>query len=214
MLLVAMSVSYAEEPTPSPQPSATLTPEGPRVTRIFISGDLLNEVFGLPTERTTLASYLGSLTVYADGKKCVTASLTDSKGLGVRPDAVMIPEPYRLKEPYKSSTGEVIVVGASGQPDVCRKEGATLTLVDGQGRELWQEFEVKAGVTYELTSVGPKPPSSGETDSGTTSNTESSEPSSSDWLTRGAIGAVIGALIGLGAASVYVLRRRIAGRGT
>ena len=181
-------------------------------TRIFISDDMLNETYGLPTDRKVMATSVGALTVYADGKKCITVSMTDQSNRAVRPSVVTIPEPYGRKNPFRP-TGKIIIVGAEGQPDVCRKEGARLTLTD-RGGELWQEFAVKPGVTYELTSFGHPPPGTGEDDEpaplGSDDGPAFAAPETSgptDWLLWGVVGAGIGALAGLFLAYAYMRRK-------
>jgi len=182
-------------------------------TRIFISDDMLNETYGLPTDRHSNAASLGSMTAYADGKKCTTVSMTDQSNRAVRPSVVTIPEPYGRKNP-SLPTGKIIVVGAEGQPDVCRKEGVRLTLTDRRGGELWQRFTVKPGVTYELTSFGLPPPGTGEDDESTPLGSDDSPafaaPETSgptDWLLWGVVGAGIGALAGLFLAYAYMRRK-------
>jgi len=183
-------------------------------TRIFISDDMLNETYGLPTDRHSNAASLGSMTAYADGKKCVTVSMTDRTSRGSRPPAVTIPEDYRRRAVF-ASTGKIMVVGAKGQPDECREPGARLTLKAGTaGGQLWQEFTVQPGTTYELTSLGMPPPGTGEDDEpaplGSDDGPAFAAPETSgptDWLLWGVVGAGIGALAGLFLAYAYMRRK-------
>jgi len=178
---------------PSATPSATV--QAAAFATITIPDSILQTPVGyrgVPGVNT-FAQHFKQLTVFADGEKCTLISLTDSSS--------------------RTNNGKLISIGLPNQPAACKRNGAKLTFLDGNGIELASEFTLQAGAALQLTNFGPKPISSGadtsvrppQTGSGGSPLRASKKDNPG---VRIAAGAALGGVLGLSIASGFVLARK------
>jgi len=109
--------------------------------RVLIPAGTLNAPVNLPERPAvkTLGEATGTLTVFVGSQECVTADLADRTA--------------------RDAAGDLLIkVGAPGQPTGCAVEGARVTFVEADGKELYVEFVFRRGATEILSNLAPKPP--------------------------------------------------------
>jgi hypothetical protein len=151
-LVIATVISYlttmparADDPTPAPtaaNPARAGADPGEMVILVEVEAlDTPIRQSWRPAVRT-LAQAVGNLTVFADGQRCGTVSLT---GVGE----------------LTPSGDRVVRVKGSPQTPACGRAGSLITLRDARGRELAVEFRNNPGTTVQLDNLAPKPPVTG-----------------------------------------------------
>jgi len=105
-------------------------------TTILIPADLYKSplpAVGRPAGVATLGDVVKSMSAYVEGQLCVKVDLLDNNN-----------------KDTTANGDKALRVGAAGQPAVCSKPGAKITLVDGLGVEELDVITVTPGALFRL----------------------------------------------------------------
>jgi hypothetical protein len=117
---------------------------------ILVSSESLRSPLSFAaTGYNTLGESLGSLTAYANGVACTTASVATGSDV-------------------------LLQLGVAGQPVECGSEAAPVALLDERGRQLAVQYTLTKGIRVTLTNLAPVPPGVQSTADRERSRTQSS----------------------------------------